>query len=149
MYAWMHVWRYVVNHSLTWETLDVQRSKLDSGVGRLNFFVQSMGTALGPKTLFFSPKLRLKLSGFKLVLLEWSDSRYDGRFGFSMLRNPPCANFWSNRGNQWLLTAYCNFCLMTLQFKLHRTLYKNFEFYFHSLSHYFEKVSVQYHLSHT
>ena len=28
----------------------------------------------------------------------------------------PCANFWSNWGNQWRLTAYCNFCLMTCSF---------------------------------
>ena len=39
------------------------------------------------------------------------------------VEKPPCANFWSNRGNQWRLTAYCNFCLMTrasdFQFKLH------------------------------
>ena len=24
----------------------------------------------------------------KLVLLEWSESKYDGKFGFSMLKNP-------------------------------------------------------------
>ena len=27
---------------------------------------------------------------------------------------PPCANLWSNRGNLWGLTAYYNFCLITM-----------------------------------
>ena len=29
------------------------------------------------------------------------------------VEKPPCASFWSNRGNQWRLTAYCKFRLMT------------------------------------
>ena len=37
----------------------------------------------------------------KLVLLERSESKSDGKFGFS------------NWANQWLLTAYCNFHMMT------------------------------------
>ena len=48
----------------------------------------------------------------KLVLLEWSDSKSDCKFGISMLK-PPCANFWSNWGNQWRLPACCKFRLMT------------------------------------
>ena len=29
------------------------------------------------------------------------------------VEKPPCANFWSIWGNQWCLTAYCKFRLMT------------------------------------
>ena len=47
-----------------------------------------------------------------------------------------CANFWSN----WRLTAYCNYCLMTCASDFQ---FNSIEFL--SLSHYFEKVSMQYH----
>ena len=29
------------------------------------------------------------------------------------VKKSPCAIFWGNWGNQWLLTAYCNFSLIT------------------------------------
>ena len=64
---------------------------------------------------------------------------------------PPCSNFWSNRGSQWHLTAYCDFFYWwhvqvifdSGSIKLY--VYERFEFHFLSLSHYFEKVFVQYH----
>ena len=49
----------------------------------------------------------------KLVFLEWSDSKSDCTSGFNHVEKPPCANFQSNRGNQWRLTAYCDYRLMT------------------------------------
>ena len=48
----------------------------------------------------------------KLVCLEWSGSKSDCKFGFSMLKAPVQIFGWI-WGYQWCLTAYCDFYSMT------------------------------------
>ena len=91
-------------------------------------------------TLYFPQSLLLVIACIPGVVWEqiWLQN------WIQHIEKPEC-KFLCNWGSQWRLTAFCNFCVMTRasdsQFKLHQTIYKKFEFYFLSLSHYFEKTS--------
>ena len=88
--------------------------------------------------LYWTVSCRVMMS----VCLEWSESKSDCKFEFSMLKEHPLQIFDA-------IGTTSGFCLMRLASdflpKQHWTVYKKVEFYFPSFSHYFEKSSMQYH----
>ena len=53
-----------------------------------------------------------KVVVFKAYCLEWTEALI-ANLDLECLKKPSHANFLSIRGNQWCLTAYCDFPLMT------------------------------------
>ena len=82
--------------------------------------------------------------------LEWSKTKYDCKFGFIMLKNPTVQTFGAIRTTSavWKRVAIFAWWHVRVIFNPNTINKKNL-FYYLSSYHYFEKVSVQYHVSYT